>query len=490
MNARHDSAPPPGHVLSTRPVISVISRRGVPPGGSALLALAMLVLAVGGCAAGPFGDSTWAEPTRPARDVEPLDPSPSPDPSTRGSLLKEPAGTLSLREALAAALLGSPDLAATVYEIRAREAEALQAGLLPNPTIALELDEFGGTGELGGLDAAEVSLTLSQLIELGGKRAKRQRIARYGAQSARWEDEIRRIDVLSKTAADYVRLLAAERRLRIAHDTAALARRVYDAVGERVDAGKVSPLERTKADVELARAQVDFERAQRMVKTCRIRLASNWGSIEPRFGEPAGDLDHAPPPPGLSELLAQIEGNPDLALWAAETARRQAEVELALAHRVGDLTVKGGVRYFNEIDESAFVAELKLPLPLFDRNQGGIEAARLRLTASGHLEDAARIRVRTAVAEAHQAIETAFIEIRATRDRILPGAELAFQAAEEAFREGKIGALDLFDAERTLFDARRRLVSVLTSYHLAVIAGERLIGAPLHGDDQTTGENE
>lgn len=490
MYARHASAFLPIRLLGTRPVISVISRRGVPIGAIALVALTMLALAAGGCATGPFGDSTWAEPTPPARDVEPLAPSSSPNTPGRISHLKEPAGALSLREALAAALLGSPDLAATAYEIRAREAEALQAGLLPNPEIALELDEFGGTGELGGLDAAEVSLTLSQLIELGGKRAKRQRIARYEAQSARWENEIRRIDVLSKTAADYVRLLAAERRLRIAHDTAALARRVYDAVGERVDAGKVSPLERTKADVELARAQVDLERAQRMVKTGRIRLASNWGSIEPQFGEPAGDLDHAPPPPELSALLAQIEGNPDLARWAAETARRQAEVELALAHRVGDLTVKGGVRYFNEIDETAFVTKLALPLPLFDQNQGGIEAARLRAARGGHLEDAARIRVRTAVAENHQAIETAFIEIQATRDRILLGAERAFQAAEEAFREGKIGALDLFDAERTLFDTRRRLVNVLTSYHLAVIAGERLIGAPLHGDDQITGENE
>jgi cobalt-zinc-cadmium efflux system outer membrane protein len=489
MNVRHDSAFRPTHLLITRPVISTIPRRGVPTVTVARLALVMLALAAGGCAAGPFDDSAWAQPAAPVRSAEPLRP-PPPDEPARISDLQEPAGPLTMREALAAALLGSPDLAATAYEIRAREAEALQAGRLPNPELALELDEFGGTGELGGVDAAEVSLTLSQLIELGGKRAKRQSIARYEAQSARWEDEIRRIDVLSRTASDYVRLLAAERHLQIAHDTAALARRVYDAVGERVAAGKVSPLDRTKADVELAQAEVDLERAQRMVETRRIRLASNWGSIEPQFDEPAGDLDHAPPPPELSGLLAQIEGNPDLARWAAETARRQAEVELALAQRVGDLTVTGGVRYFNEIDETAFVTELALPLPLFDRNQGGIDAARLRTTASGHLEEAARIRVRTAVAETHQALETAFIEIRATRDRILPGAELAFQAAEEAFREGKIGALDLFDAERTLFDARRRLVSALTSYHLAVIAGERLIGAPLHGDDQTTGENE
>ena len=72
----------------------------------------------------------------------------------------------------------------------------------------------------------------------------------------------------------------------------------------------------------------------------------------------------------------------------------------------------------------------------------------------------------------------------------LNSAKLAFEAAEEAFRQGKIGALGLLDAERTFFDARRQLTDALTTYHLAVIAGERLIGAPLHGADRPEGNDQ
>ena len=73
------------------------------------------------------------------------------------------------------------------------------------------------------------------------------------------------------------------------------------------------------------------------------------------------------------------------------------------------------------------------------------------------------------------------------RDEVLPSAEIAFEAAAEAFRQGKIGALDLFDSQRTLFGARRHLVDALLSYHITVVASERLIGAPIHGN--STGDD-
>jgi cobalt-zinc-cadmium efflux system outer membrane protein len=450
----------------------------------------LFVLAAAGCASGPAPDSAWPQPRPLGRKLEAFVPPRSADAPARGAGFEAPTGTLTLRDALAATLLGSPDLAATAYEVRAREAETLQAGLLPNPEIELELEEFGGSGDLSGFDSASIQLKLSQLIELGGKRIKRQRVAGYMAQSAGWDYEIRRIDVLSAAAADYVAVLAAQRRLMIARDAAELAQRVYDAVGVRVDAGKVPPVERTKAGVEWAQAQVGLQNAERTVNAARIRLASNWGSIEPQFDELAGDLDHAEPPPSLEALLARIEQNPDLARWTAEAALRKAEVELQLAGRIPNLKVAGGVRYFNETDDTAFLLSLSMPLPIFDQNQGGIEAARLRAIRQDLLEDANRVQIRTAVAETHQAIDSAHFAVQMTRDQVLPGAEEAFAAAEEAFRQGKIGALDLFDAQRTLFEARRQLVDALISYQLSVIAGERLIGAPLHGDVQTTGEEQ
>jgi len=448
------------------------------------------VVVLGGCAPGPLDESAWPEPSPLGRDLEAVRPPSEPDAPTHRSEFVEPDGALSLRDALAAALVQSPALAATGYEVRAREAEALQAGLIPNPELGFEIENFGGTGELGGFNTPESTLSLSQLVELGGKRIKRRRVAEFEARAAGWEYEIQRIDVLSKTAADYVRLLAAQRRLRIADESHQLAQRVFDAVGQRVDAGKVSPVDRSKARVELAQADLDRDQAQRAAAGARIRLASNWGSTAPEFESITGDLDQTQSPPTLEYLLARVEHNPDLERWTAQAALRQAEVELALAQRIPNLTVTGGIRYFNDIDELAFVAGLSMPVPIFDRNQGGVHAARLRALQGGRLEDAAKVQIRTAIAEAFQVLDASYAGVVTTRDQILPSAELSFEAADEAFRQGKIGALDLLDAERTLFDARRQLTNSLTTYHLAVIATERLIGAPLHDDDQSQGSNQ
>ncbi len=447
-------------------------------------------VAIGGCSPGPLDDSVFPEPRPLGRDLDTDRPPGAADAPARRPSFVEPTGTLSLRDALAAALLHSPDLAAMGYQVRAREAETLQAGLIPNPVLGLKLENFGGTGDFGGFATTETTLALSQLVELGGNRVKRRRVAEQEARLAGWEYEIRRIDVFSKTAADYVRLLAAERRQNIAVETLEIAQRVFDAVGARVDAGKVSPVERTKARVELAKAELVREQARRAVGAARVRLASNWGSTAPRFEDISGDLDRAVPPPPLDELLARVEQNPDIERWAAQAALRQAEVELALAQRIPDLTVIGGVRYFNDIDETAFVAGLSMPVPVFDQNQGGVLAARLRVLQGDRLEETARVRIRTALAEGLYVLDAAFVSVYTTRDQILPNAELSFEAAEEAFRQGKIGALDLLDAERTLFDARRQLTVALTTYHLAVIAAERLIGAPLHEEKQPEGSDQ
>ena len=91
--------------------------------------------------------------------------------------IKEPQGVLSLSEALSLALLHNPELASFAWEVRASEVRMLRAGLLPNPDIGVEIENFAGSGERSSFDQTETTLALSQLIELGGKRMKRRALA-------------------------------------------------------------------------------------------------------------------------------------------------------------------------------------------------------------------------------------------------------------------------------------------------------------------------
>lgn len=432
--------------------------------------LAAAAAAMAGCATVSVAPR-WPEPRLLGRDLG----APPPD----GRPAEEPKGVLALRGALGAALTGSPELAAHSWELRAAEARALQAGLAPNPELEMEVSEVGGTGELKGIDAAEAGVSVSQLIEVAGKRLKRARVAALEGGLAGWDYETTRLNVLTATAKAFVAVLAAQERVGLREESVRLAEQVLKTAAERVRSGKVPPLEETKAKVLAATSRIELRQAKLALEAARKRLAANWGSTAPAFERVGGRLGEPASPPPLAELAEALAANPDLARWDAEDELRAATLELEKANARGDVTVGAGVSWFNEINEGALMAGVSVPLPLYDRNQGGIREARALLEKARAQRRAAQVEVRTALADAHEALASAFAEADSLQRDVLPAAQAAFRAADEGYRQGKFGYLDVVDAEQTLVEAKQKRIDALAAYHTAVADIERLIGRPL-----------
>jgi outer membrane protein, heavy metal efflux system len=388
----------------------------------------------------------------------------------------EPTGVLTLRQALALALLQNPELAASSWEVRAAEARTLQAGLLSNPELDITVENFAGSGAYQGVRAAETTLRLSQAIELGGKRRRRTQAAALERDLAAWDYETKRVDVLSEVTKAFVEVLRAQERLETQTELVRLAGQVLAAVAERVKAGKVSPMEESKARVALSTSHIALERARGELDTARRRLAATWGSTTPAFQKAAGAFDAVTTPPPVEQLAQRVLQNPDLARWSTEMQQRQAAVALAQVQKFPDLTAGAGVRYFSDPGDAALVFELSLPLPLFDRNQGGILEAQSRLAKATEERRAAAVRVQTALGTAYTALATAFAEVTTLHNAVLPESRRAFEATSEGYRQGKFGLLDVLDAQRTLFEAREQYIDALADYHKAVVEIERLLG--------------
>ena len=388
----------------------------------------------------------------------------------------EPTGDIALRDALSLALQYNPELAAFSIEVRVAEARTLQAGLRPNPEVDIAVEHFAGSGTLRGFDGAETTIQIGQLIELGGKRWKRARVASLERDLAGWDYEAKRADVLTETSKSFVDVLAGQERLTLTRELLRLAEQTFDTVSARVKAGKVSPVEETKAGVALSNSRIEHARAQRSLEAARKKLVAAWGSGVPAFERAVGPLDRVSPIPPADRLTQEIRGNPDIARWATEKEQRRIAAALQDAIRIPDLTLAAGVRDYRESGDSAFVAGASVPLPLFNRNQGGILESRRRLAKAERESAAAETRVRAALAETYQALSTAVSEIDALKTTVIPGAQSAFDAASEGYRQGKFGYLDVLDAQRTLFEARGQYVSALATYHKAVADLDRAIG--------------
>lgn len=392
--------------------------------------------------------------------------------------VKEPTTELVLSQALALALTGSPKLAAFSQEIRAREAATLQANLLPNPTFGVQASNFANN-KLKGPDGDAITLNLSQLVELGGKRAARAEFARLNQNLANWDYETQRINVLTQVTQAYIAVLVTQQRLLLAEKLLDLAVQVVKISAAKVRSGSVAPLEETKAKVMQASSQIEQQRAQQQLAASRLRLANSWGSTQALFKSVQGDLDNIQQPPELQALIRRITANPDLARWVTEMNQRQALIDMEKSKAIPDITFNVGTNTYLDGNDYNLNAGFSIPLSIFDRNQGNIFAAERRLHKAQDERRDAEVNTMTTLKTVYQQLAAAYREVTTLRSDVIPGAESAFNAASRGYRLGEFGFLDVLDAQRTLVSVKTQYLQAQADYHLNVAKIERLIGGAL-----------
>ena len=407
------------------------------------------------------------------------EPSGNTSPDAREPIPDDPTGELTLREALGATVARSPELQSVSWEIRSRDARALQAGRLPNPQVHAEIENVGGTGTRRGFEDTETTVRLSQLFELGGKRGKRRRLADLGTALATWNYEAKRLHVLSEASKAFIQVLTAQQRVDLAGSLARLAQEAVRAVEAQVAAGGAPPVELTRAEVALAKAELEMSRTEQELVAARNALAASWGSTRPTFTRVVGDLTKVTPPPSAEELFRRLDANPDLARWETELEERRAALSLEQAGRVPDVTVGAGGRHFSDNSDNALVFELSVPLPVFNRNDGAIAEAEHRLSKACADRSAAYVSAHAALSAAAARLAAAYDQAIRLRARVLPQATLALDGALDAYRKGLFRSVDVLDAQRTLFELRADYLTTLESYHLLAADVERLTAMPL-----------
>ncbi|SMO50687.1 TolC family protein [Fodinibius sediminis] len=443
-----------------------------------LLALGMLVLAAG-CATEetliePPSESTLGEQTYEASPALNQNLSQQ-DTASRVTI----SDTLTFSDALSKALLENPRLQSYGWQVRVKEAERIQASLLPNPTLNSEMENFGGTGPFEGYDAREVTVKLGQKILLGADRLKRKRLAGATKELAGWDYEAQRLDVLTGVTKAYISALEAQRQWQQQKELVDVAQNLYNSISAQVKAGKVSKLAQTKAQVELSRAKIDLENARNQWASARSSLAAYWGSDQPQFKQLKGQLSMPSVIPEYAKVQTYIQRNPDVARWAAELQQRESALDLEQAKGIPDLTVSGGYKRAEDVGASAAIVGISIPLPFFDRNQGNIKAAKYELSRVKTQREAAVSQTYKDLQTAYNKLDAATHEVNQLQEQVLPGAKTAFEAAQIGYRQGKFDYLEVLDAQRTLFSTRTRYIQALAEYNRAVAEVERLIGTPL-----------
>ena len=386
--------------------------------------------------------------------------------------------SLTLADVLARTAESNPELLALGFGRDAADGRVAQAGMGPNPTLSLSVENFGGTTLARGSDVMEVTVQASQLIERGDKAGRRVAFAERERDVTQAALALRRSDILAASANAYAKAMAESTRLALAGEQLKLTQETFASASRRLQVATASPSEVARARAALASVQAEFARAKSASSLALASLAASWGGSASEISEIKGALRLPATQPALArfESALTVSGNPRLGVNSAVVAGQRAALELESARGVADVTLGAGVRRLNEGPATAFVVGASIPLTFRDDNSGNIRAARAQVRAAEQSLRAAEVEQRAALVAAHAELSAAHAQATALRREALPAAVEACVSVQSAYDKGLLPLIDVLDARRGLIALRRELLDAELAYALALVRAETLAG--------------
>jgi cobalt-zinc-cadmium efflux system outer membrane protein len=367
---------------------------------------------------------------------------------------------LSLPQALEEANARSPAVVAAQAELVAAEARARHAGYRQNPELSLQVENFAGTGSLRGLRSTESTLAVNQRLDFAGRRSARIGQARADLELQQLRLAVALADLARDVRQEFARAVAASERLQQSDENVELTKELARVAGLLVDAGREPPLRAIRARSALAQAQSQQEAARADDLAARSKLSSLLGS-----STPIESVIHTEA--NTSGQTINVDRSLEVRVAAAEVLTAEAGLAAQRAEGRLDPAIGVGIRHVRATGDVGLVAGLSMPLKVFDRNRGNIEAAQAAVAAAQARQRAAFIGITSRGQTAIAAVEAAKRRLIALQKSALPEAKEALRLAQLSYAAGRATLLELLDAQNAYVATQSSLTDAELSLSLA-----------------------
>ena len=403
------------------------------------------------------------------------------------SLVTAVAAPLRLEDLERMALANNPALAQAAASVRAAAGKSVQAGLYPNPTLSANGDEISRGpiirgGEFGG--------GFSQRLVTAGKLGLSRREAQQQQKGTEADAEAQKYRVLNAVRSLYYQALGDQRLIEVRTDLAKLARHAVDISRELANVGQADQPDVLAAEIEADRIELDLLTAQNARERTWRQLAAivNDASLQPAALE--GDLENLPKLEQEAALQTILNESPELRAAQADAARAEIAAKRAQMEKIPDIVVSGGVRYNRELLEQTAGGGLRpvgkegffdigVQIPIFNRNQGNVAAARAEMERSRLDVDRTKLMLRARLAVVYKEYRDAITTAERYRSTMLPKARQAYELYLNSFRQMAAAYPQALIAQRNLFQLQDSYVMALvTAWQRSVEIQGMLLMAP------------
>jgi cobalt-zinc-cadmium efflux system outer membrane protein len=382
--------------------------------------------------------------------------------------------TLTLAQALALAERNSPLLMEGNAAVDLARAGIESAKAYPNPSVEI----------LGGRQAARPILTpgvpgallhysASQTIEIPTERHARVRTSAFNLVGSKYRMAGVRLSVAADVKRAFYDIIRRKEQVAYARDNLMLVEDLRRRVRLEVEVGEKGKLELTRAEAELARANVAVRSADVELAKARAILKAVIGASSDEAFDVQGSLGESVLIPPLNDIRQQVLANhPALSEATALTARSRATVDHERALRIPQPTLYG--EYEWQPDISFFRFGVSIPLPLWDRRKGPIAQAQAEVSRAEASAQQRRLEITAALERAYDQYQISNQQVEGLQAGSLREAEAAVEAALSAYKFGERGILEVLDAQRVLQGVRSDLLDALYARQSALVDLEEL----------------
>jgi cobalt-zinc-cadmium efflux system outer membrane protein len=350
--------------------------------------------------------------------------------------------------------------------VRAAQGRTLQAGLYPNPVIGANGEHVAPVnrgGAIGGF--------VEQRIVTAGKLSLDRRISAEEEKAAQETADLERLRVRNRARMLFYDGLAGQRMIEVRERLSGVAADTERIYTELANIGMADRTEVISAGIETRKAALALSQA-------RNDLGATWRKIGALVSQPSlaqgvleGNLDALPEIDYEASYLRIETGHPLLRAANALRARAEYALRRAEIQKIPDLQLRGGLRENGEMAEGILgrprriglegIFDAGVEIPLFNRNQGAVAAARGDLDAARLEADRLKLDFRAMLAAELAVYQNARLSALAHAEQMIPSARQAYELLVKNFRLMAIAYPQVINAQRNLVQLEEAHVEAL-----------------------------
>ena len=373
------------------------------------------------------------------------------------------------------ALANNPTITQAQANVRVALGSARQAGLYPNPTVGYYGDEIRGGFSRGGKQGGFVN----QTIVLGGKLGAARRVAQLLRNEVDTSAEAQRLRILNSVRAFFYYTLAAQRLVNVRQNLAKLA---DDAIQTSYQLGNVGQADRPdilQAEVEQQQGVVNLRIAEQNLQAMWRMMAAVVGKPDLPLTNLAGDLDAIPDLNYQEWVRTTLRESPVVKLAQQRMERMEASLSQAKRVAIPDLQLTGILaNNFTPLSESnpnratgvQGGAQVGVQIPIFNRNQGSVQAAKGEIEAAGFELARVKLRIQRELAGLFRDYDSARVIVQQYKTGMLPRAEQAYKLYQGNYQNMAAAYPQVLISQRTLFQLEADYVQALENVWQSSVA--------------------